>query len=429
MSVSEVFSIHSYHGYILQLLLAELLFVGFYKRRGFFLFRAIGALICYVLFSIVLTNLLNFWVTGLASLTIFLISYLCLLFCFENKPKDLLFFCVGAQLIQNLSHNIENLIYLPLASFIPEIGDFFLSVVVRIIVYSLCFLIIKKKADREKGVSLSSGGVFPIAISSALFCYFVQFLLQVYQIDTLWVTRLPLVFSDIIALLLQFGLLGYKNKRDENASLEKLISQSDDYYRIVKENTDILNRKAHDLKHFIHDFRRNRNLSDEELKDLQDTLEKYESSPRTGNKSLDRVLSEKSYLCHKKQIPFYIRAKDNLLPFVRPGDRTSLFGNLLSNAIECEEKIQDASKRFILLKIAKKGQIVSVHVENYCDREVRFKNGLPRSTKGDENFHGFGTKSIAYIVKKYDGNLRFSKENDIYSADIIIPYPKERKEK
>lgn len=421
MTIQELFSLHIYHGYILQILLAELLFVGCYKRREHFWLRSVIALIFYLLSSIVLTNLISRVVSGFSSITIFLISFFCLCFCFKNKTKDILFWCVGAQLIQNLSHNIENLIYLPLASYFNDIGWFFLSAGVMALVYSLCYFVIVKHTDITKGVSISGGGVFPLAIASALFCYLIQFLLQVYQIDTLWVTRLPLAFTDIIALLLQFGLLGYKNKIDENAYLEKLISQSDNYYQVVKENIDLLNMKAHDLKHFIRDFRESGSLSEEDLNELQDAVEKYESSPLTGNKTLDTVLNEKSYLCRKKEIPFYIMAKENLLGFIKPADMTSLFGNLISNAMECEEGIQDKSKRFILLKISRKGHIISVHIENYCEQAIHFENGLPVSTKGDSRFHGFGLKSVEYIVRKYDGNTRIYQENSIYSVDIIFP--------
>ncbi len=423
MNIQLLFAIHTYHGYILQILLAELLFFKCYRRKKKFTVRIIIAISVYILLSLVLTNLLNSVISGLTSITIFLISFGCFCFVFDNKIKDILFWCVGAQLIQNLSHNVENLIYLPLSNCFSSLGWFFLSVGVMLVVYSAAYFLIIKNTDTEKGVSLSGKGVFPIAVISAMFCYLVQFLLQVYKIDSLWVTRLPLVFSDVIALTLQFGFLGYKNKVEENEYLEKFISQSDKYYQIVRENIDILNMKAHDLKHFINDFRASKSLNDNDLKELQDAVEKYESSPKTGNKTLDMVLSEKSYLCRKKNIPLYIMAKDNPLDFIKVADMTSLFGNLLSNAIEYEETVKDEAKRFILLKISKKANIILVHMENFCDEKLVFKDGLPVSTKGDERFHGFGLKSVSYITKKYDGNIRIHQENGLYCADIIFPIP------
>ena len=425
MNFTDLFVLHPSHGYILQILFAELLFFPFFKRRKHFVLRAVFSFAFYVVCSIRLTNLLNQVIKGLSSITIFLLSFLGLIFCFENKVKDLLFCCVGAQLIQNLSHNIENLIYLPLKNQINTLGWFFLSASVRLVLYGLCFFMIYRFSDLSKGVNLSGGGVFPIAVFSARFCSLLLFLLQVYEIDGLWVTRLPLVFCDIISLRLQFGLLGYKNKVDENIYLERFINQSNKYYESVKNNIDVLNRKAHDLKHFINDFKERGNRSEEELRELEKTVNEYECSPKTGNKALDTVLSEKTYICNNQNIPFYIRVKEDLLGFLRIGDLTSLFGNLLDNAIEYEEKVEDVKQRFILLKICRKGHIISVHIENYCNTSVQFKDGLPLSTKGDNRYHGFGVKSICYIVKKYNGNIRFYKENDIYNADIIFPVPEE----
>ena len=43
-----------------------------------------------------------------------------------------------------------------------------------------------------------------------------------------------------------------------------------------------------------------------------------------------------------------------------------------------------------------------LHIENYCEDELEFRNGLPVSTKGDDNYHGFGMKSIQYVVEKYE---------------------------
>lgn len=426
MSIQELFAIHTYHGYILQILLAELLFFKCYRRKNHFIPRVLIAITIYILLSLILTNLLNSIISGLSSITIFLISFFCFCFVFDNKTKDILFWCVGAQLIQNLSHNVENLVYLPLSSHFSSVGWFFLSAGVMFVIYTAAYFLIIKNTDTEKGVSLSGKGVFPIAIISAMFCYLVQFLLQVYKIDTLWITRLPLVFSDVIALILQFGFLGYKNKVEENEYLEKLISQSDKYYQVVKENIDILNMKAHDLKHFINDFRESKSLNDSDLKELQDAVEKYESSPKTGNKTLDMVLSEKSYLCHKENIPFYIMAKDNPLDFIKAADMTSLFGNLLSNAIEYEETVKEEAKRFVLLRISKKANIILVHTENFCDEKPVFKDGLPVSTKGDERFHGFGLKSVSYIVKKYEGNIRIHQENGLFCVDIIFPVPEKK---
>lgn len=165
MNFTDLFVLHPSHGYILQILFAELLFFPFFKRRKHFVLRAVFSFAFYVVCSIRLTNLLNQVIKGLSSITIFLLSFLGLIFCFENKVKDLLFCCVGAQLIQNLSHNIENLIYLPLKNQINTLGWFFLSASVRLVLYGLCFFMIYRFSDLSKGVNFREEVFFQLPFS------------------------------------------------------------------------------------------------------------------------------------------------------------------------------------------------------------------------------------------------------------------------
>ena len=105
MDSASLFFIHNYHGYILQIFIAEMLFLPLLRRRSRFLLRLLIAFLPFALLSIVLTNLLAMRVNGLASITIFLLSLGLQIAIYESKVKDILFCCVGAMLIQNLSHS------------------------------------------------------------------------------------------------------------------------------------------------------------------------------------------------------------------------------------------------------------------------------------------------------------------------------------
>ncbi len=51
---------------------------------------------------------------------------------------------------------------------------------------------------------------------------------------------------------------------------------------------------------------------------------------------------------------------------------------------------------------------------------LHFENGLPITTKADKKNHGYGLKSICYLVKKYHGQLRIKTENSIYDMTILF---------
>lgn len=422
MTIQELFEIKIYHGYILQLFLAEALFFPLLARREKFVLRLCLSFAVFALLSIVITNVIYHWLpSGLNSVTIFILSLGMGAACFKSSFKEVLFCFVGAQLLQNLSHNIENIVYLPFAEKISDTGWFFISVAAMAAVYVAAYFVIIRRFRGGKKISLQSYGILLIALFSMLFCYLIQFLFQVYGLDGIWVIRLPLILCDVIALILQFGLQGYKWKADENAELERFIAQENKYYDAMKENIDLINMKAHDLKHFISDIRGGKYDGDSGLAEIQEAVERYDQTANTGNKALDAVLNEKMYVCHKNGIAFSTMVQGAELAFMRLTDISSVFGNILNNAIEYEQTVPDEEKRCIMLKVFRKDNLLCIHAENYCTENLKFKDNLPVTTKGSTDYHGFGLKSVRYVVKKYGGNLSVGLRDNMFVVDIIMP--------
>lgn len=51
------------------------------------------------------------------------------------------------------------------------------------------------------------------------------------------------------------------------------------------------------------------------------------------------------------------------------------------------------------------------------------EDGLPVTTKDNRSYHGFGTRSIQRITKKYQGLMSIHTDRDIFHLDIVIPIP------
>ena len=49
-----------------------------------------------------------------------------------------------------------------------------------------------------------------------------------------------------------------------------------------------------------------------------------------------------------------------------------------------------------------------------------FKNGLPVTTKGSTDYHGYGTRSIRHIAERYGGRAVFSCQDGWFSARILF---------
>lgn len=105
--------------------------------------------------------------------------------------------------------------------------------------------------------------------------------------------------------------------------------------------------------------------------------------------------------------------------FIEPIDIYSIFGNALDNAIRSVSDA-DEDKRIISLKAFTQNRMLFINIENYCDKEIEFRDGLP-VTHGDTKYHGYGTRSLDFIVKKYGGHMRMSLKDNMFFVGIVIP--------
>ena len=53
--------------------------------------------------------------------------------------------------------------------------------------------------------------------------------------------------------------------------------------------------------------------------------------------------------------------------------------------------------------------------------QLDFEDGLPRTTKPDTVYHGFGLKSIRMLVEQYEGNVKIVTEGNRFILDILFP--------
>jgi signal transduction histidine kinase len=86
-------------------------------------------------------------------------------------------------------------------------------------------------------------------------------------------------------------------------------------------------------------------------------------------------------------------------------------------------KLPDSCERLIHLTVANQKGFLRIMVENRFDGDVELQDGMPKTTKGNTAFHGFGVKSMKSIAEKYGGSMRISTENGWFRVGILIPRP------
>lgn len=406
-----------------QLWVAEMLFNYKGMRRKFFWLRA-------VLFGIafsVLPDLLPGtyfcpWLTvggwiRLSYLLLFLLSLLGLWLCFKAPFADLLFIATMAYALQNCVYSIAEFVRL---SAIPMLPSTLIRLGVMAAGYILFYFFIIRKMERQGKVGFKKLPILIFAVATLVVAYLVNMYMQAFDREVTS-ARLFNIIADLLLLVCLSDLFRNTRLQRDAEITEQLLKLTEQKHRLTQENIEIINRKCHDLKHQLDLYGAAPPDADraEYLRELKDSIQIYDSSIQTGNKALDAVLMEKSLLFNRFSVDFSYIVDGACLSFMKNSDVFTLFGNALDNAFESLQA-EKPENRAIVLKVNKHGKLVSICLENFCSRELQFEDGLPVSTKQNNGYHGFGMKSIRYVVQKYKGEMLVYKKERRFVLEILF---------
>lgn len=380
-------------------------------------------------------------VTDALQFTVSLIGYIAFLYgfiftCSQLRPLEAAYLTVRTFLLGEFSASLEWQLYY----FALHEGGLtpspWLNILFLLVIHGFIFSSLLVLERRIKGQDFELS-VTPKEFLSAAIIGFVVFLLSnisyVYQ-NTPFSGRVPAEIFNVrtlvdlggVAILFAYHLqLAEHHMKYKVGKLESLLAQQDAHFQISKKSLELVNLKYHDLKHQIAVFRSQ--VHDEKaqkaLDQLEDEIRTYEAQNDTGNAVLDVILTAKSLYCQEHQVQLTSVVDGTLVEFLGTLDLSSLFGNLLDNAIESSCQVEDPTRRLIHVSVSRQRQFVRIVVENYFEGKVALDAGLPRSTKGDDQFHGFGLRSVDSLVKKYRGSLRVGTEHHWFTVHILLPLP------
>lgn len=211
--------------------------------------------------------------------------------------------------------------------------------------------------------------------------------------------------------------------RHELKAVQDILQNQYAQYQLSKESIDMINYKYHDLKNQIIALRAEESAEkrNEYLEKMENEIKFYEAQNKTGNHVLDTVLTSKNLHCIKNGITLTCVADGTLLNDMDVVDICTIFGNALDNAIEYVQQIEETEKRLIHVSVFTQKKFLMVRFENYFEGELKLEAGLPVTTKKDRFNHGYGLKSIRYMVQKYDGVVSVGQKNNWFELKILMP--------
>lgn len=280
---------------------------------------------------------------------------------------------------------------------------------------------------RSKWASLS---ILPIASMLVLLA------LRIITIDVVLESHENIFVMVSCALLLLTNILIFiiYDRAEQNSQKLIELEMINQKNNIDLTYLSLLEKKNEQLQILSHDYKNNLLTIDsmsnsKEIKEFIDNMigeiSTYNRICKTKNKILDLILSKYIDICDDKKITFDIDIISDNLDLLSGNDISSLFNNLLDNAVEAAEKSQDKT---ISLQIST--SISSYHkitIINSCDTPPNSMNGKLITTKRNQKVHGFGTKSINQTISKYNGEMQYEYDNANKLFKMIILIPIEQK--
>lgn len=195
----------------------------------------------------------------------------------------------------------------------------------------------------------------------------------------------------------------------------KLWNESEEKIRILK----------HDMKNHI--FKIKSLASDGQLPEiteythsmLESIQEPYELCD-SGNYDLDSIVNLKLSEAHSAGTKIHLDIKVPQKINIDGFDLNRIFSNLFDNAIDAVQKVE---KKIIYFQMEYEKGVVNICLRNSYNGQLKFKEkGRLISTKKTDDMkqHGLGLKSIRSTIEKYDGDIDYEYEDNIFSVYIVM---------
>ena len=301
-------------------------------------------------------------------------------------------------------------------------------VITGILTYSLAVLLRKFNGVRKNSATLPMFWVSALLIPIA--SIFIVFLILFSANNSQLTASIAIAVMFGINLLI-FYLHDALSVAYEDKMQSMLHAQEKDYfysqYQIMQESVSKIRAFRHDIKNHLATLRNfsakgNTGNVTEYLEHLLCDIKESEVYSNSGNLTFDSIINYKLKNVKadniKVDIEILIPPSFNIVVT----DVVTILGNLLDNALEAVNASED---KWIRLTIEFDKATLFIKIENSFSGEIRFLQdkdpsvaNLASLKSGEE--HGYGLKNIYKTVEKYDGHIKITYTENIFSVGILL---------
>ena len=369
-------------------------------------------------------------------LSFFVCNFLILILCYEVNIKSSLFHSFLLLSFMIVTEILVFFIFSVLFSVDLDIcfNDKYMLIIQATISKLLYFVTVyfsAKFSSKEYKSDRSYSSLFLciLPIASIVFMYTSIFLCIEYSVNENF--KFALVICNLLSLLSNIVVFYVHDKtiKTNRKYTELLLTQQKEdnrvsYYELLKEQN--VNSKV-----LIHDITKHLNslkmLSMNNNADIVDSIDNIENDfdimnpiDYSNNALLNLITNRYYQICKKENISFEINIQNTQLDFMSEPDITSLFDNLIANATEAAKQSEN---KFIIFSIdIRNSNFLVISVLNSSDKKPLQVNENIISSKKDSEMHGIGIKSIKRVVKKYDGIITMTYNDNQKTFNTTITF-------
>lgn len=229
------------------------------------------------------------------------------------------------------------------------------------------------------------------------------------------------VFSVSFIVMLFLIIRYYQNRRELEAYNELVIEykyKQENFNNLIENQLTILKLK-HDMRNHLLSIRLLVNNSEysEAISYINDIekLSPLKTYINTSSEILNAILNSKINEFPNIKFKVEFNFKDLNIRMI---DLTTLLGNLLDNAIDAVNRL-DNSKQIIYIFISENDQFYKIKIKNEFDGYLNYGNNKLLSRKRRKQ-SGLGLENIEDIVKIYNGEIKIDTSNNMFETIILL---------
>lgn len=197
------------------------------------------------------------------------------------------------------------------------------------------------------------------------------------------------------------------------------------YYNVIEEKNIANSHVIHNMKHYIQTINHligegHVDMAEKTACELQNVLDENKGPEFCMDRILNALISEKINRANESGIKIETEIEPGLnLEFMNVLDIIAIFGNLIENAIEAADK---CSKKKICIRIFENesGSHIVFTIINSFEEGTYISGNIYKTTKTEPKGHGIGIKNVEATLKKYNGLMKVTAEEGIFTVTGII---------